>query len=141
MKILSIDYGAKRIGLAISDENEILASRFKTLENRGDKKAAEEIKRICLNEKIEKIIVGLPIGFKGESGQSEIIRKFIGELKKNIDMPIVEVNEIFTSKMGEENLREAGVKDIKKVLDQEAARIVLQDYLEKEPNNESRIKN
>ena len=131
MKILSIDYGEKRIGLAISDEREILASRFRTLENGGDKKAAREIKKICLDEGIKKIIVGLPTGFRGESGQTEITRKFIGGLKKNIDLPILEINEIFTSEMAEKNLREAGVKNIKEVLDQEAARIILKDYLEK----------
>ena len=130
MRILSIDYGEKRIGLAVSDEKETLASRFLTLENKSLKNLVEEIKKIILEKKIEKIIIGVPVGFKGESGQTKMTRKFIGELKKNVDTPIVEINEVFTSKMAEENLREAGVKDIKKIIDQEAARIILESYLD-----------
>ena len=131
MRILGVDYGEKRIGLAVSDESETLASRFLTLKNKSLKNSAEEIKKIISEENIKKIVVGVPVGFKGESGQTKTVRKFIGELKKNINAPIMEVNEIFTSKMAEENLIKAGVKDIKKVIDQEAARIILESYLEK----------
>ena len=133
MKILSIDYGEKRIGLAISDENEKLASRFLTLENRSQKKSIVEIKKIILEKNIQKIIVGIPIGLKGESAQTRNIKEFSLRLSENIEIPIKEVNEVFTSKMAEENLLQAGVKsrDIKKIIDQEAARIILQDYLNK----------
>ena len=116
MKILSIDYGEKRIGLAVSDESETLASRFLTLENNSLKKSVEGIKKIISEENIKKIVVGVPVGFRGESGQTEITREFIGELSKNVDLPIIEINEIFTSKMAEENLIKAGVKDIKKII-------------------------
>lgn len=131
MRILGIDYGEKRIGLAVSDEKETLASRFLTLENKSLKKSIKEIKKIVSEENIKKIVVGIPIGFRGDSEQTKAVRKFIGELKKNIDLPIIEINEIFTSKMAEENLREAGMKDVKKVIDQEAARIILESYLDK----------
>jgi len=130
MRILSIDYGEKRIGLAVSDEKETLASRFLTLENKSLKNSVEEIKRIISEKEIKKITIGIPVGFKGESEQTKMTRKFIGELKKNVDTPIVEINEVFTSKMAEENLRESGVKDIKKIIDQEAARIILESYLD-----------
>ena len=136
MKILSVDYGEKRIGLAVCDESETLASRFLTLENKSLKKSVEEIKKIISEENIKKIVVGVPVGFKGESEQTGKVREFIGELSKNIDLPIVEINEIFTSKIAEENLIKAGVKDIKKIIDQEAARIILESYLEKSLNNE-----
>ena len=131
MKILSIDYGEKRIGLAISDENEKLASRFLTLENRSQKKSIAEIKKIILEKNIQKIIIGIPIGLKGESEQTRNIKEFSAKLSENIEIPIREVNEVFTSKMAEENLLQAGVKsrDIKEITDQEAARIILQDYL------------
>ncbi len=55
MKILSIDYGDRRIGLAISDENEKLASRFLTLGNKSQKKSIVEIKKIILEKNIQKI--------------------------------------------------------------------------------------
>lgn len=131
MRILSIDYGDKRIGLAISDENEKLASRFLTLENKSRKRSIMEIKKIILEKNIQKIIVGIPVGLKGESAQTQDIREFFAKLSENISIPILEINEVFTSKMAKENLMQAGVKsmDIKKIIDQEAARIILQDYL------------
>ena len=133
MKILSIDHGDKKTGLAISDEDEKLASRFLTVENKSSENLIKEIKRIILEKDISKIILGIPIGFKGESAQTQNIKGFSAELSENTDMPIIEINEIFTSKMAEENLRKAGVKsgEIKKIIDQEAARIILQDYLDK----------
>ena len=132
MRILSIDHGDKRIGLAISDENEKLASRFLTLENRSQKKSIAEIKKIILKKNIQKIVIGIPIGLRGESAQTKNIREFSAELSENISIPIIEINEVFTSKMAEENLLQSGVKgkNIKEIIDQEAARIILQDYLD-----------
>lgn len=131
MKILSIDYGNKRIGLAISDENKKLASRFLTLENRSQKKSIAEIKKITLEKNIQKIIVGIPIGLRGESKQTQDIKRLSAKLSENISVPIIEINEVFTSKMAEKNLLQAGIKskNIKEIIDQEAARIILQDYL------------
>ena len=137
MRILSIDYGDKRIGLAISDENEKLASRFLTLENKSQKKSIVEIKKIILEENIQKIVIGIPIGLRGESAQTQNIRDFSARLSENIDIPTIEINEVFTSKMAKENLLQAGVKseNIKEVIDQEAARIILQDHLDKNQSN------
>ncbi len=133
MKILSIDHGDKKTGLAISDKNEKLASRFLTVKNKSSDNLIKEIKKIILEKNISKIILGIPIGFKGESAQTQNIKGFSAKLSDNIEIPIIEINEIFTSKMAEENLRKAGVKSeqIKKIIDQEAARIILQDYLNK----------
>ena len=133
MKILSIDYGEKRTGLAISDEGEKLASHFLTVENKSLENLIKEIKDIISENNIQKIILGIPVGFKGESAQTQNIREFSAKLNENIDISIIETNEIFTSKMAEENLRKAGIKseNIKKIIDQEAARILLQDYLNK----------
>ncbi len=133
MRVLGIDYGDRRIGLAISDREEKLASRFLTVENRTLKKSIETIKNIIAKENIEKIIIGLPVGLKTESEQTAKTRLFIKKLKQKINLPIIEANEVFTSKMAEENLFNAGVKreEIKSIIDQEAARIILQDYLDR----------
>ena len=132
MKILGIDYGDKRIGLAISDENEKLASRFLTLENKSLKNSIEEIKNIIIKKSIKKIIIGLPFGLKTESEQTQKTNNFINYLIKEVDIPVKKINEVFTSKMAEENLRNAGIKkeELKEIIDQEAARIILQDYLD-----------
>ncbi len=132
MRILSIDYGEKKIGLAISDRSGRLARRFLTLENKSLKDSVEKIGNIVTRKNIGEIVVGLPIGLKTESEQTQKTNDFINHLAKRIDIPIIRVNEVFTSKMAEENLREAGVKkkEIKKIIDQEAARIILQEYLD-----------
>ena len=132
MKILSIDYGNKKIGLAISDVDRKLASRFLTLKNKSLKDSIKEIKNIIIDKEIGEIVVGLPVGLKTESGQTRKTNNFMDYLAKEIDIPIRKINEVFTSKMAEENLRDAGVKgeEIKKVIDQEAARIILQDCLD-----------
>ena len=133
MKILSIDHGDKKVGLAISDENKKLASHFLTIENKSLGNLIKEIENIVSENNVSKIILGIPIGFKGSSAQTQNIKKFSAKLSGNINIPIIEMNEIFTSKMAEENLRKAGIKggDIKKIIAQEAARIILQDYLNK----------
>lgn len=132
MCVLGVDYGGRRIGLAISDKDEKLASRFLTVENRNLEIVIKEINNIIAKENIEKIIIGLPVGLKMESEQTKKTRLFINKLKQKTNLPIIEVNEVFTSKMAEENLLRAGVKRerIKNVIDQEAARIILQDYLD-----------
>ncbi|NOQ68392.1 Holliday junction resolvase RuvX [Patescibacteria group bacterium] len=131
-KILAIDYGNKRTGLAISDSDEKLASRFLTLENRSLKNLIKEIKNIITRESIEKIIVGLPIGLKTESEQTQKTNDFINYLTRETGVPIKKINEVFTSKMAEKNLRDTGIKreELKKIIDQEAARIILQDHLD-----------
>ncbi len=133
MRVLGVDYGDRRIGLAISDGEEKLASRFLTVENRSLENTIEEIRNIIAKENIKKIIVGLPMGLKMESEQTRKTRLFIKELKQKINLPIIEANEVFTSKMAEENLLNAGAKreEIKSIIDQEAARIILQDYLDR----------
>lgn len=133
MKILGIDYGDRRIGLAVSDETGRLASRFLTVENISLKNSVEGLAKMASDNKISKIIIGIPVGFWGEGKQSKITRLFIDELKQKINLPIIEINEVFTSKMAEENLRSAGIKntEFKSLIDQEAARIILQEYLDK----------
>lgn len=127
---LGIDYGDRRIGLALSDPEQKLARRFMTLENAGRKNAVEDIVRIIVEEKVGKVVVGLPVGFGGESDQTRLVRSFIEELSSQIDLPVATMNEALTSRMAEDNLHAAGVKDVKAILDQEAARIILQDYLD-----------
>lgn len=129
--ILGIDYGDKRIGLALSDPAESLARRFMTLANEGEGDAIGKIGKIIEEENVAKVVVGLPVGFSGESDQTRKVESFIGFLGDSVSIPVATMNEALTSKMALENLKSAGVKDIKAVLDQEAARIILQDYLDR----------
>ncbi|MCK5332825.1 Holliday junction resolvase RuvX [Candidatus Parcubacteria bacterium] len=133
MKILAIDYGDRKIGLAISDENQKLASRLLTLENKTLEKSVFSIKDIITKENIGEILIGIPVGLKMESEQARKTEKFITFLKEEITIPFQTINEVFTSRIAEENLLLAGVKreNFREVIDQEAARIILQEYLDK----------
>ncbi|MCK4918831.1 MAG: Holliday junction resolvase RuvX [Candidatus Pacebacteria bacterium] len=132
MKILSIDYGDRKIGLAISDKNRKLASRLLTLENKSLETSILNIKEIIAKEGVGEFLVGIPVGLKSESEQARKTEKFIVLLKDEINLPLQTINEVYTSKMAEENLLLSGVKreDLREVIDQEAARIILQDYLD-----------
>jgi putative holliday junction resolvase len=138
MKIMGIDYGDVRIGLALSDREGRLARRFMTLKNTSLENTILEIIRLTADEMVEKIIIGLPVGLKMESEQTRKTNDFIFQLKEKIKVPIVVLNEVFTSKIAKENLLNSGIKgkQLKEVIDQEAARIILQEYLDKMDSNE-----
>ena len=137
MRILGIDYGDKKVGLAISDENQKLASRLLTLENKSLENLTLDIKNIIIKENVSEIIIGVPVGLKIESEQTRKTKRVVDHLSKEINIPIITINEVFTSKMAEENLLNAGVKreNFREIIDQEAARIILQDYLNLKINN------
>lgn len=131
-KILGIDYGDQRIGVAVSDVNASLASRFLTIQNDSLKESIQKIKEIIAEEFIQKIVIGVPFGLKTISEQTEKTNHFISYLIKGIDIPVIKISEIFTTKMAKENLLNAGIrkKELKELIDQEAAKIILQDYLD-----------
>lgn len=132
MAILSIDFGEKRVGLAISWE-EIIAKRYTTLTYKTDDELVDKILTICNEEEIDKIIVGLPVTLNERKvgHQAEKVREFTDSLQKEIRKPIILVDETLTTEEAKENLKEEGLSEdkIKPLIDQEAARIILQDYL------------
>lgn len=129
MAILSIDFGKKRIGLALSRAG-LLVSRYKTLENNN--KIFENLKEICRKEEIEKIVIGLPQGIDFQKGESyEMAKKFGKKMREELKIKIEFFDEAFSSSQAEENLKKEGIKPAKvsELLDQESARIILEDYL------------
>jgi len=124
MKFLGIDYGDKRVGIAVSDESGIFAFPRAVLQNTG--KIFDEIKKICAEEEIEKIIVGVPISFSGgQSAQAEKVLEFAEHLKQYTNIPIEKENEIFSTK----SALDMGAG--KEKIDQSAAAIILQSYLDR----------
>ncbi len=120
MRYLGIDYGEKRIGLALSDPEGRLAFPHDTVRNLADVVAAAK------REGVGTIVVGLPISLGGgESNQAEEIRQFAVELSSAVELPIVFENEIFTSKIAEK--MSPSVK-----ADASAAALILQSYLDKQ---------
>lgn len=130
-RILSMDYGDVRIGLAISDESQIIAKPYKTLENKGKKFILNELKNICQEDNIEEIILGKPIMMSGEEGiQVEKVNRFIDFIKNKIDVKIELIDERLTTVEAEKLIEEKDIKDnIDK--DQMAAYYILQTYLDK----------
>jgi len=134
MRILGLDYGEKHIGMASSDAIGILASAFATLENKGKDFVVSEIKKICKEKGISKIVIGLPISLTGKEGvQAKQVKEFADYLGKKIDVPIVFEDERLTSVMAEKFLKEKGtkIKDRETKEHKLAAQIILQDYLDK----------
>lgn len=126
MRYLCLDYGLKRIGVAVSDEQGRMAFPAGVIINRGGngiyKDIAEKVKR----EKMSCIVVGLPIGLDGkETEQTEATRSFITLLKKTIRLPIETENEMLTSRMAAGSGMKGGH------IDASSAAIILQSYLDK----------
>ncbi|MBU1148626.1 Holliday junction resolvase RuvX [Patescibacteria group bacterium] len=129
-KFLGLDYGNKHIGVAISDEGKTMA--FPREEIINDKEAIYNIKQLVDQEGITKIIVGLPIGLKGQpTEQTERVIKFIDQLKTNLPIEIIEEDERMTSKAALNLLTNLDRKTKKKKVHSSSAIIILQDYLHK----------
>jgi putative Holliday junction resolvase len=128
MNFLGIDYGEKRVGLATGSDETKLASPFFILENKGRDFLLTEIKKICREENIEKIVVGLPLTMASKTGpQAEEVMGFVDFLKSNLTMPIETEDERFTSAMVDKLMAESGVKD----RDAVSAMIILQSFFDR----------
>ncbi len=128
MNFLGIDYGEKRVGLATGNDETKIASPFLILDNKGRDFLLEEIKKICVEENIEKIVAGMPLTMKSEKGpQAKEILKFIDFLKNNLNVPVVTEDERFTSAMVDALMAESGVKE----RDAVAAMIILQSFFDR----------
>ena len=130
-RILSIDYGDVRIGLAISDESQTIAKPYKTLENKGKRFVLKEIMKICEGDNVSEIVMGKPLMLSGKEGiQVEKVNRFIDFLKDSINVKIVLEDERLTTVEAEKLLDE---KDISNKIDKDqmSAYYILQNYLSK----------
>ena len=132
-RVLSIDYGDKRIGLALSDLLKIIAKPFKTIDNTSKKHVIDEIISIIKKHNVGKILVGLPITLKGNhSEQTKKVLSFIELLKESVSIKIETYDERLSSIQAKRSLVEQGVKTghNKSEIDKTAAAIFLQGYLD-----------
>ena len=131
-RILAIDYGLKRTGIAVTDEMQLIASGLTTVES---PKLIAFLKTYFSQEKVEKVLIGEPKQMNGLPSESApIIEKFIMEFVKNFpEMTLVRVDERFTSKMAFQTMIDSGLKkkqrQNKALIDEISATIMLQDYL------------
>jgi len=131
-RILGLDIGEKRIGVALSDPTKIIAKELVTIEFVEEKKAIEEIRKICLENDVDKMVIGIPFNLKGEvAHQAERVEKFVDELKKEIEgIEIIEEDERFTTKLARDFRKKIGFKK-KEAIDSLAAVMILQNYLDR----------
>lgn len=134
MKILAIDYGEKRVGLAIGDNETNLALPAGVLENLTKDELILRLQEIVEAEEIEKVIVGDPIGLDGkETEQTKISRQFTDMLIKNLSVAVELSDERLTSRQAAAAVYGAGAPVRNK--DELAAMFLLQDYLENKSAN------
>lgn len=129
-RVLALDVGDKRIGVAVSDPFFLFATGLKVIVRENDNKALEEIKEICQTYKIKKIIVGLPYNMDGSIGaQAKKTVKFTEKLESNFE--IIYRDERLTSFEAEEMLKKENKKYTKNkgLVDIKAACIILQSYI------------
>ena len=134
MKVMGIDFGLKRIGIALSDIMGFLASPLTTLYRTNEQDDLNFIKKIIDENKVETVVFGLPLEMSGNSGEIVNYTKDFAEKLKNLtNVKIVFVDERLSSIEAEEQLK-LTIKDWKKrklLLDQVSASIILQSYLDR----------
>lgn len=131
-RILAIDYGLKRTGIAVTDEMQMIASGLITVDSTT---LVLFLKTYFSKEKVEKVLIGEPKQMNGLPSESApLIEKFVVEFIKNFpEMTLVRVDERFTSKMAFQSMIDSGLKKKqrknKALIDEISATIMLQDYL------------
>ncbi len=132
-RLAGIDFGTVRIGIAISDQNQTLASPFENYQVRTDRLDAKYFEAFNNEEQIKGFVVGLPVHNSGdESEKSKQAREFGRWLTEVTRRPVKFFDERFTTAMARELMQEANLspKQRKKRLDKIAAQIILASYLE-----------
>ena len=132
-RALGIDFGEKRVGLALSDRSNLIASPYKTLQYISENDLISEIKKIVIDKEIKVFVIGLPLNMKGEdSDQTKKVRRF-KNLLSILELPIVYEDERFSSIIAKNSLVLQNVKTghNKSEIDRTAAAIILQQYLDK----------
>jgi len=131
-RILAIDYGMKKIGLALSDPLKIIAKPFNTIDNVSYEDCLIQLKNIIKEYSVNEIVVGLPITLKNTfSEQTNLVKEFIDSLKNDLIIKITIIDERLSSIEAKKSLIQQGIKTghNKKEIDKTAAAIFLQSYL------------
>lgn len=137
-RILAIDYGSKRVGIAVTDPGKMIASALTTIHS---KDLIKFLENYFVHQEVETVIIGMPVRLNGaENEATPLVKAFINLFKKKF--PLVEIKEVderYTSKMAVQTLIDSGLKkkdrQKKELLDSTSATIILQSYLESRAYN------
>lgn len=133
MRILGIDYGERRIGVAVCDELGMTAQGVGTIVRKNRDADLAALAGYIERFGAEKIVVGYPLRWDGSEGiQCEKVNRFVARLQKRFPIPVIHRDETCSTKEAEELLRETGVRREKRrgIVDRLAASIILQGYLD-----------
>ena len=133
-KLLGVDIGERRIGLAVTDDTGVMAFPLRIIDLKREPLAA--VAEAAREQRVAGIVVGLPKGGGGVEGyQAREVRAAVAELEPLLDVPVVYADELLTSAIAERVLADSGVsaRDRRGKLDAIAASIMLQGYLDEHP--------
>ncbi len=139
-RILALDVGHKRIGVALSDPLQIIAHGLTTLERRSLAHDLEAIRDLVLRHEVQSIIVGMPLRLDGSVGpEAAAVEQFIEQLHATLEKPGLPWDERFTTVQAEQALLEGRVRRAKRkgLRDQVAATLLLQNYLDAKRKSEA----
>lgn len=131
-RILALDPGERRIGLALSDPTGIIASPYAVIDRRTDD-VAQRLQRICRDEDVSRIVVGLPVTLDGREGQAAAAARELARLAAEAtDLDVILHDERFSTVTAEQALLEGGMRraERREVRDKVAAAVLLQSYLD-----------
>lgn len=130
MRVMAIDYGKSRVGIALSDPLGVIAQPLTSIKVKSQKELFRQILKIIQESDVGLIIIGNPLSHKGEATEmSDEISRFIKRLKKRINTEIKLWDERFTSQYALNILKAMKIKKQKGLVDQVAASIMLDEYL------------
>lgn len=132
-RVLALDVGGRRIGVALSDTRRLLATPLTTLRAEPRPRALTELVKLARDYEVTDVVVGLPLTLNGEVGpQAKLVQAFADQLKAQIDVPVHLFDERLTTVAAERMMVELGLRpeQRKARIDEVAASIILQDFLE-----------
>jgi putative Holliday junction resolvase len=133
MRILGLDYGSRRIGVAVSDELGMTAQGVATLDRKNRAADLEAVAAWVQRLDIEQIVIGYPLRLDGSEGiQCDKVNRFCRRLEARLGLPVIRRDETLSTKEAEELLRQTRMRREKRraVVDRVAAAIILQGYLD-----------
>jgi putative Holliday junction resolvase len=141
VRILGLDYGSRRIGVALCDELGMTAQGVATITRKNREADLGAIADLVRRHGVERIVVGYPLRLDGSEGiQCEKINRFVRRLETLLSLPVTRWDETLSTKEAEELLRERGVRREKRraVVDRVAACLILQGYLDAQVRGETK---
>lgn len=138
MRVMALDVGHKRIGVALSDPGQVLVSSLQVIERKGQQRDWATVIQLVREHEVEKIIVGYPRSLNGTVGQqAKVVERYAAVLEEklrdsSLDVPVILWDERFSTVAADKLMAEAGRKsrERRKRIDAVAAAVILQDYLD-----------